>query len=156
MVRFSLRPLYLRGKNATIHWTGGWVGSRAGLDAVEERKIYFPCRESKHRRQTHSQFLYRLKNPFPHLPTNTAVGICGTYHVQHIHLPGSCQSCQHGTGFTIVANRWQQNLHRGAPDLPVPANTVSYFTHLYLNNPCYRLSCALICCERLWAGGMCD
>jgi hypothetical protein len=30
---------------AGIHWIGGWVGSRTGLDAVEERKILH-CRES--------------------------------------------------------------------------------------------------------------
>jgi hypothetical protein len=28
------------------HWLGGWVGSRADLDAVKKRKISFPCREA--------------------------------------------------------------------------------------------------------------
>jgi hypothetical protein len=28
------------------HLTGGWMGSRAGLDAVEKRKISYPYRES--------------------------------------------------------------------------------------------------------------
>jgi hypothetical protein len=27
------------------HWIGGWVGPRAGLDAVVKRKIPSPCRE---------------------------------------------------------------------------------------------------------------
>jgi hypothetical protein len=27
-----------------IHWMGEWVGTRAGLDTVEKRKI-LPCRE---------------------------------------------------------------------------------------------------------------
>jgi hypothetical protein len=35
-----------QGKDPGTHWTGGWVGSRAGLDAVEQRKISCPCRES--------------------------------------------------------------------------------------------------------------
>jgi hypothetical protein len=28
------------------HWTGGWVLHRAGMNAVENRKIYFSCQES--------------------------------------------------------------------------------------------------------------
>jgi hypothetical protein len=28
------------------HWTRGWMGPGAGVDAVEKRQIYFPCRES--------------------------------------------------------------------------------------------------------------
>jgi hypothetical protein len=28
------------------YWVGGWVGPRAGLDAVAKRKIPIPCRES--------------------------------------------------------------------------------------------------------------
>jgi hypothetical protein len=32
------------------HWIGGWVGPRAGLDTMEERKISFLCRESNPRR----------------------------------------------------------------------------------------------------------
>jgi hypothetical protein len=28
------------------HWIGGWVGPRAGLDAVANRKIPSPCQES--------------------------------------------------------------------------------------------------------------
>jgi hypothetical protein len=25
-----------------IHWVGGWIGPRAGLEAVEKRKIFSP------------------------------------------------------------------------------------------------------------------
>jgi hypothetical protein len=32
-----------------IHWIGGWVGFRAGLDKVVKRKIPNPCRESNPR-----------------------------------------------------------------------------------------------------------
>jgi hypothetical protein len=28
------------------HWIGGWVGPKAGLDAVVKRKIFRPCRDS--------------------------------------------------------------------------------------------------------------
>jgi hypothetical protein len=31
------------------YWTGGWVGPRAGLNAVVKRKIPSPCRESNPR-----------------------------------------------------------------------------------------------------------
>jgi hypothetical protein len=35
------------GKEPPVtHWTGGWVGPRAGLDAVVKRKILSPCRQS--------------------------------------------------------------------------------------------------------------
>jgi hypothetical protein len=27
-------------------WIGGWVGLRAGLDALEKRKMSYPCQES--------------------------------------------------------------------------------------------------------------
>jgi hypothetical protein len=40
VLSFTPRPLYTRGKNlrGTL-WIRGWVDHRAGLDAVEERKI---------------------------------------------------------------------------------------------------------------------
>jgi hypothetical protein len=31
-------PALPRGKGLGTHWTGGWVGLRAGLDAVVKRK----------------------------------------------------------------------------------------------------------------------
>jgi hypothetical protein len=34
------------GKNPGTHWIGGWVGPRAGLDAVVKRKIPSPSRDS--------------------------------------------------------------------------------------------------------------
>jgi hypothetical protein len=40
------------------HWTGGWVGPRIGLDAMEKRKI-LRCRESKLGHATRSPSLYR-------------------------------------------------------------------------------------------------
>lgn len=30
------------------HCKGGWLGPRASLGDLEGRKIYFPCRKSKH------------------------------------------------------------------------------------------------------------
>jgi hypothetical protein len=44
------------------HWIGGWVGLRAGLDVVEERKI-FHCGESNPDRAACSSSLYRLSYP---------------------------------------------------------------------------------------------
>jgi hypothetical protein len=43
----------------STHWRGGWVDSRAGLDAREKRKI-FPCQESRHSCPAHSPSLYWL------------------------------------------------------------------------------------------------
>jgi hypothetical protein len=36
-----------RGKNMGTYSIGGWIGSRAGLDVSEKRKISFPYHESK-------------------------------------------------------------------------------------------------------------
>jgi hypothetical protein len=41
---FTPRLLYAWGKNPGIHWIGGWVGPRAGLDAVENSKNLTPAR----------------------------------------------------------------------------------------------------------------
>jgi hypothetical protein len=48
-----------------IHWIGGWVEPRAGLDDMEKRKI-FHWRESNLGRPAHSPSLYRtqLTEPF--------------------------------------------------------------------------------------------
>jgi hypothetical protein len=42
LVSFTLQPLYPQGKSPGTQWLGGWVGSRAGLDAVVKRKIPSP------------------------------------------------------------------------------------------------------------------
>jgi hypothetical protein len=42
------------------HWIGGWVDPRAGLDALEKRKISYPCRELYPSRRAGSLSLYRL------------------------------------------------------------------------------------------------
>jgi hypothetical protein len=46
VVSFTLRLFYSWGRNPGIHWIGGCVGLRDGLDAVAKRKIPSPCRES--------------------------------------------------------------------------------------------------------------
>jgi hypothetical protein len=43
------RPLYAQVNSPVTHWIGGWVGPKAGLDAVVRRKIPSPCRESNPR-----------------------------------------------------------------------------------------------------------
>jgi hypothetical protein len=45
VVSFTPRPLYRRGETSDANWIGGWVGTRAGMDAVEKRKISCRCRE---------------------------------------------------------------------------------------------------------------
>jgi hypothetical protein len=60
-----------RKRPAATYWIGGWGSPRADLDAVEKRKISFPCRESNSnfsaiqlaaRRYTH---LANLAPPLP-------------------------------------------------------------------------------------------
>jgi hypothetical protein len=46
VVSFTPQPLYFQGSSPVIHWIGGLVGPRAGLDAVVKRKIPSPCRDS--------------------------------------------------------------------------------------------------------------
>jgi hypothetical protein len=55
---------FLSGKEPLgTHFIGGWVGTRAGLDAVEKSKITFPCQESNPGHPTHSPSLHRLSCP---------------------------------------------------------------------------------------------
>jgi hypothetical protein len=41
VVNFTPWLLYLRGKIPRAHGIGGWLGPRAGLDAVEYREVSF-------------------------------------------------------------------------------------------------------------------
>jgi hypothetical protein len=44
-----LAPAALHKERAlSSHWIGGWVGPRAGLEAMVKRKIPIPCRELEH------------------------------------------------------------------------------------------------------------
>jgi hypothetical protein len=49
VVRFTPRLLYPQERAPGTHWIGGWVGPRAGLDAVVKRKIPSPYRDSNNR-----------------------------------------------------------------------------------------------------------
>jgi hypothetical protein len=43
----SLTSRIILGEGAPgTNWIGGWLGRRAGMDALEKKKIFFPCRES--------------------------------------------------------------------------------------------------------------
>jgi hypothetical protein len=39
MVGFTVRLLYSRGKSPGIHWIGGWMGPKTGMDDVEEKNL---------------------------------------------------------------------------------------------------------------------
>jgi hypothetical protein len=45
MVSFMPLLLYPQKLSPDIDWIGGWVGPIASLDAMEKRKISFPCQE---------------------------------------------------------------------------------------------------------------
>jgi hypothetical protein len=55
--------LYPRGKDPSNHWTGGWVGPRAGLDAEARGKILCLCWGSKPGRPVRSQAPYWMSYP---------------------------------------------------------------------------------------------
>jgi hypothetical protein len=42
--RYAPAALYPRERTTWIHWIGGWVGLRAGLDREAGGKILCPCR----------------------------------------------------------------------------------------------------------------
>jgi hypothetical protein len=50
--------LYPEERTPGTHWIGGWVDSRAGLEAGARRKILCPCQGSNLDLPAHSQTLY--------------------------------------------------------------------------------------------------
>jgi hypothetical protein len=61
VVSVTPRPRFTPGERTPgTHWTGGWVGPRAGLNAGARRKILCPCRGSNPDRSVRSQTLYCL------------------------------------------------------------------------------------------------
>jgi hypothetical protein len=56
--RHAPAALYPGERTPGTHWIGGWVGTRAGLDAGARRKILCPCRGSNPDRPARSQTLY--------------------------------------------------------------------------------------------------
>jgi hypothetical protein len=64
-----------QGRAPGIHWIGGWVGPRTGLDDVEKRK-FLPLPELELRplgSPPRSQSLYRLRFPSSFLFTDTGL-----------------------------------------------------------------------------------
>jgi hypothetical protein len=63
VVSFMFLSLIPQGKRPDIHWIGGWMGSKSGVDAVEWRKISSSVQESYHVHQTRSLSLCQLIYP---------------------------------------------------------------------------------------------
>jgi hypothetical protein len=60
----SLPGRFTPGERAPgIHWIGGWVGPRAGLDDVEKTLDIIGTGTPTPGRPAHSQSLYRLRYP---------------------------------------------------------------------------------------------
>jgi hypothetical protein len=58
VVSVTPRPRFtFEGRTPGNHWTGGWVGLRAGLDTETRRKIFCPCQGSKPARPVRSQII---------------------------------------------------------------------------------------------------
>jgi hypothetical protein len=65
-----------RERVSGAHWIGGWVGPRAGLDAVVKRKIPSPCRDSNR----------RSSSPWPSATSLSFLGsllVCGLQNSYH-------------------------------------------------------------------------
>jgi hypothetical protein len=78
--------LYPRERTPGTHWTGGWVGPTAGLDAGARRKILCPCRGSNPDRPTILPELPRLQSVIFH-KTNKESEVAGERgaFLDHIH-----------------------------------------------------------------------
>jgi hypothetical protein len=63
MVSFMSQSLYAQGKNPSTHFIGGWVGPRADLDAVKQRKISCPCKKSNPGHPAQRPLIYQLSYP---------------------------------------------------------------------------------------------
>jgi hypothetical protein len=64
MVSYKPRPRFTPVERTQgTHWTGGWVGPRAGLEAEARRKILCLCRGSNPGHPVRSQSLYWLTYP---------------------------------------------------------------------------------------------
>jgi hypothetical protein len=88
VVNFTPRPVYPVERAPGAHCIGGWVGPRAGLDAVKKRKISFSCRESN---PDHPAVTPRYTHrTIPALSSCNCLGNCCEYphehHYHHCHL----------------------------------------------------------------------
>jgi hypothetical protein len=88
VVSVTPRPRFTPGERTPgTHWTGGWVGPRAGLFAETRRNILCPCRGSNPDRPARSQTLYCLSNLRP----------------QRILFLGKCRSVSHIFKYNAVS-----------------------------------------------------
>jgi hypothetical protein len=72
-------------------WIGGWVGPRAGLGAVEKRKIFYLCRESNPDRpagegNTNGIKLHNEELHNSYSASNIAAGIKGMRRPGHVRV----------------------------------------------------------------------
>jgi hypothetical protein len=65
-----------RDRAPGTNWIGGWVGPRAGLDAVAKIKVPCPNRKSNSSRPARSLFTDRLSYLLPHCIRHSLLGTC--------------------------------------------------------------------------------
>jgi hypothetical protein len=144
------RPRFTpRERTPGTHWTGGWVGPRAGLDTKAKRKILCPCRGSNTDRPARSLTLSclsyrgsyvglltwfvmviksRRMNPHNIVLTQHHISVAGFYSVHSwpfIHV--RCIQASLTVTHTLVFSQpWYREggeaiaLRRLAPPLPFP------------------------------------
>jgi hypothetical protein len=92
-----------------IHWTGGWVGPRTGVDTVAKREISDPCRDLNPGHPAHSPALYHWAIPAPTILNETTIKVhLGLHEQKHdwkIKTRVSQMNCE------ILERRWTARYH---------------------------------------------
>jgi hypothetical protein len=87
----------------SAHWRGGWVGPRASLNAVENRKVSCPCWESNPRHPAHNLMLYCC-----HLPSDQC---CIVWATNSMELSPSWEAASCAATQEFPSILWNPKVH---------------------------------------------